>query len=58
VGFVVAAPWAEYGESFALEINLLQFVKIGPGELRIFAGLVFEFGKSGGCYKNGSKRCT
>jgi hypothetical protein len=58
MALVVTAPGTEYGESFALEINLLQFIKIGPGELGIFARLIFEFGKSRGCYKNGSKRCA
>ena len=45
VGLVVATPRTEYGEGFTLEINLFQVIKIGPMELGIFAGFVFQFSK-------------
>ena len=58
MGLVIAAPRSEDGESFALEINLFQFLKISPSEFGIFAGLVFEFGECGCGDKQCSQRCT
>ena len=53
---VVAAPGAEDGERLALEVDLLQFVEIGPVEARVLARLELQLshGRCGDCKGQGS----
>ena len=47
MGFVVAAPGSENREGFALEVNLLEIVEVGPVKLASSPGLYFSSAKAG-----------